>query len=1007
MLWYTGALAGTSRGTTPLHTSYSDDDAVTEVTEAPREALAVRIACSPWWMSLVIFVVCLPIVVYAVLPLGLVAELALTLAMMGAGMLILVLAPQWRLAAAFVSLAASSRYLWWRATETLYLDSLSDATLSVALLGAELYGFTIMVGGYFQTAVMKERTPIPLDVPEHELPSVDVFIPTYNEDTDIVRRTIIGALSIDYPGVRVRTLEDGTTEEFPLKEVYVLDDGRRPEMQELCEELGCRYITRPDNKGAKAGNINHAMMVSDGELIAIFDADHVPVRSFLQTTVGFFLDNENTALVQTPHHFYNPDPFERNLYLEHQVPPEQALFYHLIQKGNDFWNSAFFCGSCAVLRREALEEVGGIAQETVTEDAHTALKMHARGWQSVYLDLPQAAGLATERFAFHVGQRIRWARGMTQILRLDFPLLKRGLRLPQRINYTIAACHFLFGIPRIVYLLAPPLYLILDFHPLQCTVRDILVMAIPHLFLSTAVSAAGNRNTRHSFWPEVFETSIAWYTAVVTTVAMISPRHGTFNVTPKGGELDEAEFDWRSARPMIVFMVLAILSLLFVPYRLLMAPYEWDSIAIAGVWNFYNIVILAAAMGAAYERPQRRAHNRVEAYGRVRVRKQGHAAMNGSSASTAVAAGEFIEGELEDLSEGGARIRLPVALPETREVHVTIETRTGAVIRAQAIPVFQALEEEDDEHLLLLEDEHENGENGSDLPRRFDPDAPWYAVGLEFVRLDPEDRRRIIELMFTPPDQWVHDRYVQDRPATSIWTVVRAPFVAFVGRYFGADDVGIPEDAGQPLTRFRRVGYCYLCDGEHLAVFGQCPIHRVPLQIDEGTELWMSDREPRGRLTGSMVAAGLLMLAFLMAVGWGPTQLWVQDLMRPTIIDPATVTRISELEAAHHELERLHIQARVSLLPLAPSLKADWGKRLWTVQHSAKLPLEPSSETGGNRSSLVTQAEEQLRRSYNSLSRAGVLLQKDDMEAPAQDLMDEARSSLSLAEDLLDSARRD
>ena len=113
-----------------------------------------------------------------------------------------------------------------------------------------------------------------------------------------------------------------------------------------------------------------------------------------------------------------------------------SCFYGLVQEGNDFWNAAFFCGSCAVLRRDALEDVGGFATETVTEDAHTALKMHRRGWDSIYIRLPLAAGLATERLALHIGQRMRWARGMTQIFRLDNPLFGRGLTLAQRLCYS-------------------------------------------------------------------------------------------------------------------------------------------------------------------------------------------------------------------------------------------------------------------------------------------------------------------------------------------------------------------------------------------------------------------------------------------------------------------------------------------------------------------------------------------------------------------------------------------
>ena len=228
--------------------------------------------------------------------------------------------------------------------------------------------------------------------------------------------------------------------------VYVLDDGRRQEFKDFCAAVGVTHVTRNDSKHAKAGNLNRAMEKTSGEYIAIFDCDHVPTRSFLQISIGWFLKEKKLGMLQTPHHFFSPDPFERNLGTFRQVPNEGELFYGLVQDGNDFWNATFFCGSCAVLRRTALKDVGGIAVETVTEDAHTSLKMHRKGWNTAYINLPQAAGLATESLSAHVGQRIRWARGMSQIFRIDNPLFGRGLSIGQRLCYTNAMLHFLYGL---------------------------------------------------------------------------------------------------------------------------------------------------------------------------------------------------------------------------------------------------------------------------------------------------------------------------------------------------------------------------------------------------------------------------------------------------------------------------------------------------------------------------------------------------------------------------------
>ena len=383
-----------------------------------------------------------------VVPLSAWEQAEVSLLMIGLAMLASLSRPM-RPLIVFLSGFASLRYFYWRVTSTLTLDGALEGSASMLLLGAEVYGVLVLFLGYFQTIALERRPPSPL----RSLPSVDIFVPTYNESIEIVRRTLIGTLALDYP----------------RKQVFLLDDGRRETFESMARELGCFYLTRPDNAHAKAGNLNRALKRTHGELVAIFDADHVPVRGFLRQTVGFFEDTK-VALVQAAQHFFNPDPFERNLNLQGRIAPEQTFFYHVIQPGNDFWNSAFFCGSCAVLRRSAIEAIGGFKVETVTEDAHTALELHARGWRSVYLALPLAAGLATESFAAHVTQRTRWARGMAQILRLDCPLFKRGLSLPQRLNYTNAMLHFFFGFPCLIMIAAPLLFLLLGIHSFRADV---------------------------------------------------------------------------------------------------------------------------------------------------------------------------------------------------------------------------------------------------------------------------------------------------------------------------------------------------------------------------------------------------------------------------------------------------------------------------------------------------------------------------------------------------------
>ena len=292
-----------------------------------------------------------------------------------------------------LSLVVSSRYLWWRLTETVNFDSIGGHVFSAMLMTAEIYTFVLMALSYFQTFWVLDRKPCPLPEDRSPWPHVDVCIPSYNEPLELVRTTVLGVQSMDWPKEKLH--------------VWILDDGDRDDFEAFAKEAGAGYIRREEHKGAKAGNINHALGKIHGEFVVIFDCDHIPVRSFLTQTMGWMLRDEKIALVQTPHHFYSPAPYQRNLRLTDAVPQEDALFHVFIQRGNDTWNATLFCGSCTVIRRKALDEIGGIATETVTEDAHTSLRLYRRGWRSAFLSTPLAAGLSTETLASHIGQRIR------------------------------------------------------------------------------------------------------------------------------------------------------------------------------------------------------------------------------------------------------------------------------------------------------------------------------------------------------------------------------------------------------------------------------------------------------------------------------------------------------------------------------------------------------------------------------------------------------------------------
>ena len=568
---------------------------------------------------------------------------------------------------AWLSMVTTLRYLYYRTSYTINLDGWVNGSFSLVLYAAELYAIGTLVLSYFQTLKLRNRTSIDIShIPQNEWLTVDVYIPTYNEDIEIVRKTVLAALAIDYPATK--------------KKVYVLDDGRkyperRVELQSMCDEVGAVMMVRDNNDHAKAGNINTAMRQTKGDLVLILDCDHIPSKQMLIETVGFF-GNPKVALVQTPHWFYNPDPFERNLLTQGRVPVGNELFYKVVQRGNDFWNAAFFCGSAAVIRKDYVLRVGGIAVETVTEDCHTALRLHSLGYESVYYDKIMVAGLAPEKFTAYVGQQVRWARGMAQILRLENPLFNRKLKLtlPQRLCYFSATTHFFFGFPRLMYALAPVLYLLLGINLIRGLGFETLVYALPHILLAMNANYITYKNVRFSFWNEVLEYAMAFQDGIVTLMALVNPKLGSFNVTDKGLSVTKRSFDWESAKPTLIVVTLLIVSLLSAPFWLAMRPEAQEAILINSLWCVFNLLLLVAALLVAFEQPQlRRAH---------RLARELTTVIYGANQGA-------LTGKTLDISESGARVVLHdwPNLPDAIEVEIVGDFGARAFLDAKVIRV--------------------------------------------------------------------------------------------------------------------------------------------------------------------------------------------------------------------------------------------------------------------------------------------------------------------------------
>lgn len=608
-----------------------------------------------------------------------------------------------------LSFTVSCRYLWWRYTSTLYWDDPVSLICGFLLLLAETYAWVVLVLGYFQTVWPLNRQPVSMPTNTQLWPTVDLLVPTYNEELSVVKPTIYAALGIDWPKEKLN--------------IFILDDGNRPEFKAFAAEVGVNYIARATHEHAKAGNINHALRSANSEFVAIFDCDHVPTRSFLQLTMGWFLKEKTLAMLQTPHHFFSPDPFERNLGRFRKAPNEGSLFYGLVQDGNDMWDATFFCGSCAILRRTALDEIGGIAVETVTEDAHTSLRLHRRGYTSAYIRIPQAAGLATESLSAHIGQRIRWARGMVQILRLDNPLFGKGLKLAQRLCYGNAMLHFLSGVPRLIFLIAPLAFLLLHAYIIFAPALTIVLYVLPHMVHTSLTNSRIQGKHRHSFWSEIYETVLAWYIARPTTVALFNPHKGKFNVTAKGGLMTKDHVDWVITRPYLFLAVLNLVGVFFGLWRFIYGPPdEAMTVLLSLVWVFYNMIILGGAVAVAVEARQIRQSHRVEI---------------AMPAALARADGHMFPCTLCDYSDGGVGLEMRVAVALKIDDRVALLLKRGQQEFSFPCVVMRA--------------------NG-----RY--------VGVRLVQLSTQQHVEFIQCTFARADTWAlwQDDVPEDRPMSSL-----------------------------------------------------------------------------------------------------------------------------------------------------------------------------------------------------------------------------------------------
>jgi cellulose synthase (UDP-forming) len=555
-------------------------------------------------------------------------------------------------AIAVIALAATAIYLAWRATSTIALDvwwvAFPLLILEVhAALGLTLFTFSLW--------------DVDVRPPTRDIATTDqriaVLIPTYNEGLEVLIPTVAAAVAM-----RV------------AHETWLLDDGDRPEVARLARELGVHYIARPTHEHAKAGNLNHALTIIDADLIAVLDADHVATPDFLAHTLGYF-DDPDVAVVQTPQEFYNLESFEHEAGgVTHAVSPadeddsvryhEQTLFYRILQPGKNRWRAAFWCGTGAVVRASALREIGGVATETITEDIHTTVRLHRRGWRSVYHNEVLARGLAASDAATYQLQRNRWGTGAMQLLRMENPLFVPGLTLVQRLAYGTTLLGWFDAYRSLGYLLLPIIVLLTGAVPI---VADPLTFAIAFLSTFTLGQLALRVLSRGCHRPvlSILFEFVRMTPNLLATTTLFTNRRATFTVTPKG-RTGSGRAPTHTPRLLTAVLALSFVAVAWYAATLLGAtPIAYSvpwAIHAAFAWTIINVALVWLAIR--------------------RIRAQRFASERRSSVRfTTDLAGRLdgIEGWVRDLSLTGARIQLPSDAEVATETHLTVDSPHGPI----------------------------------------------------------------------------------------------------------------------------------------------------------------------------------------------------------------------------------------------------------------------------------------------------------------------------------------
>lgn len=483
-----------------------------------------------------------------------------------------------------VDIIISTIYILWRGTVIPTNLGIVSFILGLILFVCEFIGFMnfmnfqfIFFGKY--KIIRKDLSVYNLD----EAPLVDVLICTYNESLQLLEKTIIASTQMAYPKNKFK--------------VYVCDDGRRDELKALCKKYGVNYITREDNKGAKAGNINNALKYIKGDLFLVLDADMIPKKEFLQKTIGYFED-ENLAFVQTPQCYYNKDMYQSNL--KKYIPNEQDFFMRDVQEARAYRGALLHVGTNAVFRRKFIDEIGGYPTCSITEDMAVGMLLQAKGYDSIFINKVLVLGLSASTFGELVKQRDRWCRGNIQVFKHYNPFILKGLTPAQRICYVDGVLYWFSNLIKMFYIIVPILFLSTGIHFVESGFAELLNMTIPYILVQIFIFRILSPKSRRYMWTHYYEMAMAPH----LSLSIIKEMFGfevNFNVTSKDIEIDRGYYEYDVVKPHLLILILGLLSL-FIGLKLVEKGYIIKyAYYLNAFLNIFNLIGIMRSLRVAYQ----------------------------------------------------------------------------------------------------------------------------------------------------------------------------------------------------------------------------------------------------------------------------------------------------------------------------------------------------------------------------------------------------------------------